>query len=918
MYLYALDDEVNRLETELAALAGAARVNTLVNVAWHLRQRDSQRALSLVDEADGLLRNSPLMPDQRRGVRARLALIRAEVAALFREFDNAEEFLQSARTGFIAARDPVGEGDAALTESVIALEQGQLERAIAAAQNGSSNFGRVGDHMRQTLARGWAIYLTAFTDSLAASELLAELITLNPEPRHPAVAALISAAQGEILFSPELTRSAVMYHDASKSAEQAGLLRLAIVAASNAGVCLQKLGDFEEAAACYDWAVSCSRKTGWPALIGYSMMRLGELLRHLGQLEQSQIVLQEALERMSDNKIGIHKAIAQAELANTLSLRGDAIQAARYFESAIVLYREAGSRNNLAEHLICYARALSTAGQPDAALKAIEEARQLIDELSFDALGVDINEAMAEIYGRHTSFSPADMTAPNIVLHYLERALNFGNTVPGWLAPSKLLLSLGEAWSNAGDGQRAFAYAKQAIAADQRERTKQAANWATLMQVRHETERARADALHHQQLAATLIETSQTLDLLSKIGQEITADLNLENVCHGLHRHLSALLDASDLSIWLLDADGISLNLYHRVENGEVISLQLTTPDRSTRNAARCITEGQELLMEMGFSNSSSDVSNADRMRIALYGPLIVGDHILGVIAIQSPNQAAYGERQRLIFRSLCAYGAIALDNAHTHHNLQKTQKQLEQALLELEDASLTDPLTGLKNRRFLTQNIEADVALSIRSYQAPSTTDDPIPKDTDLLMFLVDLDHFKQVNDKYGHAAGDAILVQIRQRLQQVFRDSDYLIRWGGEEFLIVARGTSRDRAEELAERVRTIVADVPFQLEGDLFIRQTCSIGFACFPFVTAYPRAIDWQDVIDIADIALYSVKHSGRNGWVGLLAEEHAWPELLLCTLKADAQAAILNNELRMTTNKVTEAVVHALRAKQPGE
>ena len=170
-------------------------------------------------------------------------------------------------------------------------------------------------------------------------------------------------------------------------------------------------------------------------------------------------------------KSGIHKAIAQAELANTLLLQGDAEEAARYFASAIRLYREAGSRNNLAEHLICYARALSASHQPELALAAIAEAQQLIIEPAFNALGVDISEAMAEIHGLHVLPYPSPMTAPNIILHYLEEALSFGASLQGWMAPSKLLLSLAEAWSEAGDGQRAFDYAKQAIAADRRERT---------------------------------------------------------------------------------------------------------------------------------------------------------------------------------------------------------------------------------------------------------------------------------------------------------------------------------------------------------------------------------------------------------------------------------------------------------------
>lgn len=920
MYLYALDEEVERLKAELATLTGAARLDVLVATAWHQRQRDSRAAIQLLDEAETLLRNSALMPDQRRALRARMALSRAEIAALFGEFDKAEALLAEARAAFKALHDIAGDGDVQLGELMIALEQGQMERAMYAAQAAAVSFDRAGQPLSRFLAEAWYLYLESFSNPLAVSLKLPELRANAAEPRHPALDALITAAAGETLFLPELTRSAILFYQASELARGTGLIRLSIMASANAGAALQKLGDFDEAAACYDWAVSCARKAGWPILIGFSLMRLGELLRHLGQLEQSHALLLEALQGFTATKSGISKAVAHGELAHTLLERGMHTEAATMFNIAIALYREAGSRNSLAEHLICQARALSAAGKTDEALIAIDEARHLIEELDCAALGVDLREALAEIHSQHTLPLPANMTAPNAVLHYLEESLRAGSEIEGWLAPSKLLLALGEAWSGAGDGNKAFDYAKLAIAADQRERNKQASNWATLMQVRHETERAKAAAEHHQQLAATLTETSRTLDMLSKIGQELTANLNLENVCDALRRHLGTLLDASHLSIWLLAPDGKALDLCHQVENGVVVPDYDAVSYQDAGTARRCIAEWQEILLEMDAANAASDPAaspaDAGQIRTALFGPLIVGERVLGAMSIKSGNQDAYGERQRLIFRTLCAYGAIALDNANAHRDLQATKRKLEQALRELEDASLTDPLTGLRNRRFLAQNIEADVTISVRSYQDSLAIGASPPKDADLLMFLVDLDHFKLVNDKYGHAAGDAILVQIRQRLQQVFRDSDYLIRWGGEEFLIVARGVSRERAAELAARVCAVVADQAFALDEHTQLNQTCSVGFACYPFVTSQPRAVNWQDVIDIADIALYAVKHAGRNGWIGLSGEAHAWPDLLLCTLKADPKKVILNRELRLSSNKSAEEIRNALELMMP--
>ncbi len=201
----------------------------------------------------------------------------------------------------------------------------------------------------------------------------------------------------------------------------------------------------------------------------------------------------------------------------------------------------------------------------------------------------------------------------------------------------------------------------------------------------------------------------------------------------------------------------------------------------------------------------------------------------------------------------------------------------LQQKSRELEEASLTDPLTGLRNRRFIEQHLPADVALALRRHESAEqyghrAQAGTTAADADLLIFLVDIDHFKRINDSHGHMAGDAVLMQMRGRLQQVFRAADYLVRWGGEEFLIVARGTPREQALELAERARQAVAGEDFVLEDGQRLSMTCSVGFSAFPLAPQWPRALDWRAAIDLTDCALYAAKEAGRNAWVGLLKAE----------------------------------------------
>jgi diguanylate cyclase (GGDEF)-like protein len=200
---------------------------------------------------------------------------------------------------------------------------------------------------------------------------------------------------------------------------------------------------------------------------------------------------------------------------------------------------------------------------------------------------------------------------------------------------------------------------------------------------------------------------------------------------------------------------------------------------------------------------------------------------------------------------------------------LENLSRELQIKSAALEASSLIDPLTGLHNRRFLTQYLDAEITQALRSHEEHRQHGTPLTDGADIVFFLLDIDHFKQVNDQHGHAAGDAVLVQMRQRLQQAFRQADYLVRWGGEEFLIVARATSRSQATELAERARAAVANTPFVLGDGTLLNKTCSLGFAAFPLAPAWPTALEWSVVVDLADQALYAVKHNGRNGWLGVV-------------------------------------------------
>ena len=194
---------------------------------------------------------------------------------------------------------------------------------------------------------------------------------------------------------------------------------------------------------------------------------------------------------------------------------------------------------------------------------------------------------------------------------------------------------------------------------------------------------------------------------------------------------------------------------------------------------------------------------------------------------------------------------------AERTHALSRANERLREVNQTLAQESQTDPLTGLHNRRFLLDHIQ-------------QLLKDGIGDGAALAFLLLDLDNFKRVNDDFGHAAGDSVLVQLSQLLRSVARVGDELLRWGGEEFLIVVKRVQPEQALEAAERIRSKLAAHTFHLGDGRELRVTGSIGFAIHPPGQELGAEFGWTMTLELADAALYRVKQWGRNGSAGLVA------------------------------------------------
>jgi len=228
---------------------------------------------------------------------------------------------------------------------------------------------------------------------------------------------------------------------------------------------------------------------------------------------------------------------------------------------------------------------------------------------------------------------------------------------------------------------------------------------------------------------------------------------------------------------------------------------------------------------------------------------------ITGDIPIESKDEFGHLAQQFNQLRGQLNVANLALQSKfdvadkqllETNKQLVKQSDELKQINDEFKQLSITDPLTGLYNRRHFEDLMDTEIAMSMRYGDINS-------------LMILDIDHFKKVNDTYGHLGGDIVLKEVAQMLKRYMRKTDILCRIGGEEFVAFCKRSTREVSSDIAEQLRRAVANHQFDL-GEEKIYITTSIGIASFPDKTEIGTK---EDLFKRADVALYYCKRNGRN-------------------------------------------------------
>jgi len=328
-----------------------------------------------------------------------------------------------------------------------------------------------------------------------------------------------------------------------------------------------------------------------------------------------------------------------------------------------------------------------------------------------------------------------------------------------------------------------------------------------------------ADAFND--LVAALFRAHEVETAVSDFSQTLSSQLDLKNLANvaldQLLRHTGA-----QAGVVLTEASG-ELLVSARYGLRDPQALADSDHVRKALRSGRCLKV--ELPEDLHIEMMLADV----RPREIMVVPVVFKETPLGVVVLAA-NRRFSPEEEWLMGLFRQGFG-LALNNALAHDRLQRI--------------AALDPLTGAYNRRFGATRLREEYNRALR-------TGSPLG------LLMVDLDHFKTINDTYGHIVGDRVLDRVAKAIRNAVREGDILVRYGGEEFLVILPGASCEDAHQVAERIRHMVQDTIVK-DGDQTVCVTASIGATSFPQTDVE----DEEAMLRLADEALYRAKRQGRN-------------------------------------------------------
>ena len=329
---------------------------------------------------------------------------------------------------------------------------------------------------------------------------------------------------------------------------------------------------------------------------------------------------------------------------------------------------------------------------------------------------------------------------------------------------------------------------------------------------------------------------AEEMSILNEISLAIAAGVGLEETTRAVFRQLKKVLQIDLFFLALYEPTEETVSYFMYQKDGERIDIE-TFNLMQRPSLTRYVMQKRETIFIPDIKAEDAEVKEDEFIRVPGFDnrtflgiPLILRGEVIGVLSVQAAQPNAYDSKQIRLVETIAQQTSIAMDNAKL---FEKTQEM-----------AITDSLTGLFNRRYYYVILDNEIERAKR-YQSP------------LSLIMIDIDHFKQVNDKFGHLAGDEVLQSVSEMSKKLLRQIDKMFRYGGEEFMIILPETKQEEALNVAERIRSTIAETAIKIKKGS-VKLTVSIGVSEYGENHTAPN-----EFIESVDRAMYDAKKAGRN-------------------------------------------------------
>ena len=322
------------------------------------------------------------------------------------------------------------------------------------------------------------------------------------------------------------------------------------------------------------------------------------------------------------------------------------------------------------------------------------------------------------------------------------------------------------------------------------------------------------------------------LRVFHDVARALTSSLDLDSILGAIMQQMEQFFEPESWSLLIVDEE--KQNLYYAVAAGKSSGDRNLRVDMGEGIAGWVAQHGEPVIVSEPGSDHRFTVhanSASSSVRCAICIPLRSRDRTLGVIELLNYRASTLTDETMAFLRVLCDYAAIAIQNVR--------------AVERIQELTITDDCTGLFNSRHLFSVTESELERS-RRFNLPFS------------LIFIDLDHFKRVNDLYGHLTGSRLLAEIARTIKHNVRGIDSAFRYGGDEFIVLLPQTSKDAALEVTQRLLHSLRDTRYLLSEGLELRMMASFGIASYP-----EDGSSIQEIIGAADEMMYLVKNSSRG-------------------------------------------------------